>query len=183
MRRIYPKDKTETGRLLDAIYKDTGQDFLFSNGEISERASEWFYAWTCGEDYVRNLLEIGKMILKIEVPRSLHAYVEEARTCFALDQYIAVCSLSRTIIEGFLLHLCEEIGKEPDKTEHGNPKMSSVFEIASKGDKDRENKLWKVYGRASKTIHGGKTASRENSKEIFRETIDLIQGIFDFHEA
>jgi len=107
--------------------------------------------------------------------------VEEARKCFALNRYIAVCSLSRTIIEAFLLHLCKEIGEEPEKTQHGNPKMNSVFEIVSKGQKSWKKELWKECGRASKRIHGDKTASRENSKEIFRETIDLIQGIFEFH--
>ena len=136
--QIYPKDKTKTGKLLDAIYKDADQEFLFNNGELNEQASEWFYSWTCGEDYVRNLIEIGKMILKIKVPQSLHDYVEEARKCFALNRYIAVCSLSRTIIEAFLLHLCKEIDEEPEKTEHGNPKMSSVFEIVSKGKKRQQ---------------------------------------------
>ena len=71
IKQIYPNDKSSCGKLFDAIMEGKPYD-VFQEDEISQMASDQFYSETCGEDYVLNLLEIGKLILKIEVPKNLH---------------------------------------------------------------------------------------------------------------
>lgn len=184
-RLIHPKDRSKCGKLLNIILGDAADQYaLFNEEDLDKFASDWFYSWTCGTDYVEKLLEIGKILLKRDVPSNLHRYVEEARICFAIERYLAVCALSRTIIETFLLHLCELIEEEPEKDkEHGNPIMGSVFKIVSKGDKSYKNRLHKLHYRTSRRIHGDKLVNKEKAKEIFQETINLVQDIYDLHEA
>lgn len=179
---IYPNDRSKCGKLLNTIME--GQLYeVFQENEISQMASDLFYSEMCGEDYILNILEIGKLILKIDVPKNLHIFVEEARRCFALDRYLAVCALSRTIIERFLLYLCELIDKEPERDEHNHPKIKSIFEIVSKGgEKFRfKRRLWTLYNRTSRRIHGDKMVDRRKTKEIFQDTISLVQDIYNFH--
>ena len=180
--QIYPNDKSLCGKLFDALMEGKPYD-VFQEDEISQMASDQFYSWTCGEDYILNLLEIGKLILKIEVPNNLHIFVEEARRCFALDRYLAVCALSRTIIERFLLYLCELIEEEPDRDQYNYPIIGSVFEIVSKEDKKFKFKkrLHKLHNRTSRRIHGDKMVDRRKTKEIFQDTISLVQDIYNFH--
>jgi len=178
--QIYPNDKSLCGKLLDAIMEDQPYH-LFQDDEISQMASDLFYSETCGEDYILNLLEIGKLILKLDVPENLHTFVEEARRCFALDRYLAVCALSRTIIESFLLYLCELVGEEPERDQYNHPIIGSIFEIVSKGDKKFTKRLCKLYNRTSRRIHGDKMIDRKKTKEIFQETISLVQDIYNFH--
>jgi len=176
--QIFPKDNSTCGRILDVIWKETPGYSPFLEAELSQMASDMFYSWTCGEDYVEKLLEIGKIILRIEVPKRLHSFVEEARRCFALDRHLAVCALSRTIIEAFLLHLCVQLNQEPERNERGHPKMGSVFEIVTQGNRAFKNKLHRLYDRTSRRIHGDKTIDRKKSKEIFQEVMKLVQDIY-----
>jgi len=179
IKQIYPNDKSSCGKLFDAIMEGKPYD-VFQEDEISQMASDQFYSWTCGEDYILNLLEIGKLILKIEVPKNLHIFIEEARRCFALDRYLAVCALSRTIIERYSLYLCELIGEEPKRDKYKHPIIGSVFEILSKGDEKLRTRLYKLYDRTSRRIHGDKMVDRRKTKEIFHDTISLIQDIYNF---
>lgn len=178
---ISPVDNSKCGKLITRIVGQSDEHQIFNEDELAQLASDWFYSWTCGEDYVENLLEIGKFVLKVNVPENLHFFVEEARQCFALGRYLAVCALSRTILESFLLHLCGEVGQKPEQDEYGHAKMGSVFKIASKEDKNIKKRLNRIRGRANRRIHGDKAIDRQKSKEIFQETMALVQEIFDLH--
>lgn len=180
--QIHPRDTSKCGKIITALTADPSGDYdAFDDAEISEMAMNWFYTWTSGDTYVRNLLQVGKLVLKVDVPNNLHAFVEAARKCYALDQYLAVGALSRTIIEAFLTHLCNEVEQPPELDEHGHPKTSSLFEIASKGDKGIKRRLRSLHGRASSTIHGDKTVDWKRSKDILEESIALVQEVYDLH--
>ncbi len=114
-KKIYPEDKSKCGKLIHAIYakKEFGiGPHGFQRGEIEQLAIDEFYSWICGEDYIENLLEISKLTLTIDVPPKLHHYIEEARCCYALQNYLAACALSRTVLEAFSLHLCDLLEKK-----------------------------------------------------------------------
>lgn len=181
-KQIHPQDTSKCGKLITALADESaGRYDAFDESEINELAIDWFYTWTSGDDYVRNLLEIGKLVLKADIPEDLHALVEETRRCYALDQYLAVCSLSRTILEAFLVHLCNKVGQPPEVDEHGHPKTSSLFEIASMGDKRTKKRLRRLYGVTSTRIHAGKTIGWKKAKSILQEVILLLQEIYDLH--
>lgn len=75
--------------------------------ETEQLESDLFYSWFSGYEYISGLYEIGAIILGVSVPKILVDFVSEARSCFAFQQYNALYSLCRTIIEVAVRDICK----------------------------------------------------------------------------
>jgi hypothetical protein len=77
----------------------------FLKGELDENdienlGSDLFYSWFSHYEYIEGLYEIGSLTLSCgKVPANLSKFVDEARHCYTFQQYNAVFSLCRTILE------------------------------------------------------------------------------------
>ena len=90
---------------------DDDDAFLeLTDAEITELGSDLLYSWISHYEYVRNIFKINTLILKTKISNELRQYVQEVRNCFALEQYNAVISLCRTILEAAAKNICEKKG-------------------------------------------------------------------------
>lgn len=155
----------------------------FSEDEIEEMVSDLFYSWFSPQDYVRDLSEIGSLTLGVSFPKKLEVYVQEARSCYAFQEYNAVYALSRTILETCIREIYLKL--HPNKRSKDNVihmdlwKVNEMIREISKGAlKDR---LVNIYTKLSNIVHGYKTVSKKEAKETFRDSLKLIHDLYSYH--
>jgi len=152
--------------------------------ETDQLEADFFYSWFSGYEYINNLYEIGAMILGVSVPKILVDFVSEARSCFAFQQYNALYSLCRTIIEVAVRDICkrkmlikEDEGNTVAFKQYHRDNISQLINKISRAELRRTIKDL-YYNKTSFLIHGHKTTKRTEAKELFRETIRAVQKLY-----
>lgn len=152
--------------------------------ETDQLESDLFYSWFSGYEYVNGLYEIGTVILGTAVPKILMKFVDEARSCFAFQQYNALCSLCRTILEVAVRDICKRkqfIKENNDNVipfdNYNKDNISQLINKISWGELRKKIKDI-YYNKTSFLIHGHKTIKRKEAKELFRETIMVVQYLY-----
>jgi hypothetical protein len=86
-----------------ALANSSIEEFLkgeLNENDIEDLGSDLFYSWFSHYEYIKGLFEIGALIISCgKIPANLSGFVEEARHCYTFQQYSAVFSLCRTILE------------------------------------------------------------------------------------
>ena len=186
-KQIVSEHVFEADKMIANIENITGADLnvdQLTPDETEQLESDLFYSWFSGYEYVNALYEIGSLILTISVPKISEDFVREARSCFAFQQYNALYSLCRTIIEVAIRDICTRKGfiKEKDDNviifeQYQKDNISQLINKISRGSlKFKIKDIY--YGKTSFLIHGHKTATRKEAKVIFRETMASIQELY-----
>jgi len=100
--KVFSK-KLKIDQIIESM--DTKEPIEHLNDDEVKNLRNLLYDKFSHYEYVRNLYEINSLILRIRFPRNLEIYVSEARYCFAYEQYNAVYSLCRTILEITIKHI------------------------------------------------------------------------------
>ncbi len=114
LQKISLSEPFQTDIVLKAISGETADARGFKNlseEELWDLGDKHFYSWFSHYEYVKELFYIGALIVGISVPEALRCYVEEARRCYAFQQYNGVYSLCRTILEAAVRHTCQRNGR------------------------------------------------------------------------
>ena len=187
MNRIVAEHVFEADKIISDLEGITGEKFNVNEldpEETDQLESGLFYSWFSGYEYVNALYEIGALILGVSVPRILVDFVSEARSCFAFQQYNALYSLCRTIIEVAVRDICKRKGFIEENEgnviffeQYQRDNISQLINNISKGGLKRTIKDI-YYNKTSFLIHGHKTTKRIESKELFRETMSAVQELY-----
>jgi hypothetical protein len=170
----------------DSYVKSIEQNFdlegltELDEGEIEDLIQPLFYSWFGPYEFVRDSFEIGSAIVSSSIPDNLRAYILEAKQCYAFQQYIATCSLCRTILETVVRDICI---KRKYIRSNENPfethKWCELRDMVSKGALNQRIKA--IYKELSDLMHGHKTASRQDALTYFRSTLKVIHLLYDNH--
>lgn len=183
-----PLQADDIARRFEKSYESSTGEKLnlnaLSGDELDEMVSDLFYSWFSPQAYIEGLYEIGSLTVGVTVPDLLVTYVQEARSSYAFQNYNAVYSLCRTIIEASIRDIC--LRKKLIKEKENNVyffKSYSVGELiskVSKGDmKDRIHKIF--YEKTSPLIHGRKTITSKEAKETFKDTLKMVHDLYSIH--
>lgn len=168
---------------LEDMENSPGKFTSLTEDEIEELGSQKFYSWFSHYEYIEGHYEIGSLILGISIPQNLRSFVSEAKECYAFQQYNAVYSLCRTILEASVKLICEKRGLLRDRTGNVKPiedyRWSDLMHRVSRGTL-RDN-LDRIYNKTSILIHGRKTISSKEARETFRETLRVVHDLFKFN--
>ncbi len=150
------------------------------DGEVEDLIQPLFYTWFGPYEYVRDSFEIGSAIVSSSVPDNLRVYIIEAKQCYAFQQYIATCSMCRTILETAVRDICIKrkfirSNASPFETHS----WSELRDLVSKGALNQQIKS--IYKNLSNMMHGHKTASRKDALTYFRSTLKAIHLLYDYH--
>ena len=130
------------------------------------------------------MIGVGGLVTNINVPKILHDYLDEARKCYAFQQYNAVNALSRTILEIAMRDICIRKGliediADPEKSYKKYP-PSKLIDYVSTGNRNKNiRKLY--YNRLSTLIHGYRSLSNENIGIELRDTMKTIEELYEYH--
>lgn len=128
------------------------------------------------KEYIRDLYEIGCLILGIPVPNSLLAFVSAARDSYAFKNYLAVLALSRTMLEIALRDMAERkrlIEREPKDAGHLTAAVRRRI-----APPHLRSSIEDLYARTSLLIHGRTFTNKNEAREVFRNTLEMIQGTY-----
>jgi len=160
----------------------------FTDSEITEIGSDIFYSWFSHYEYVKGMSKIGAIIINCgKVPKSLECFVAEARQCYAFQQYNAVFSLSRTILEVTLKELSVKHGILPKDdaklSQIDNYKTSLNFLIDELSKihpyRSYSARLHWIRRRANFAIHGNKVVTEAEAAGILKETMRTVSEILE----
>lgn len=172
--------------------------------EEDELAKELISDWFSVYDYVRGLYNAGILIARVgSLPPFLTEFLKEVRECFAFQRHLAVCALSRTILEISIRDLYNLVGfNDPESQEHAI--AENYFFQKKKGKKwkypdeynislnDMRNLLCKLPEyehfhqeigdlnvEMNRVIHGNKTTTRKEAETIFKKTLELVHNLYE----
>lgn len=153
--------------------------------QIDKLGSDLFYSWFSHYDYIRNMYRIGSLILGISVPKELEIYVAEARRCCAFEQYNAVFSLCRTILEASIKHIIDKrniINRKTGKPFDFGPKCCiNDLICAVSRNKLRERIKDLYYEKTSPVVHGKISVGYQEAGDILKRTLEAVHELYDFH--
>jgi hypothetical protein len=154
------------------------------NDDEIGKLSDLLYAKFSHYEYVGNLYEINFIILRIIVPKNLEKYIAEARYCYAYEQCNAVYSLCRTNFEITIKHIYAYKHNKPLKyiAEEKKP-MSQLIKYLCINLTVLNIKIRAIYyDGTSDLIHWGRIVGRLEAKEMFHDTLDVIQKLYSKYE-
>ncbi len=176
-----PAERAFQGSILEEYFIDELDDI-----EIEQLGSELFFSWISHYEYVEALYDIGSLILAAgKIPEYLAHFLDEARKCYAFQQYSAVYSLCRTMLEITVRHVCvkhkliEDKSQKVKPLEYFEPNLAIMIrEICNIPIyKPLKERLDGIRRKSNFLIHGNKTVSEIEAKEMLRETLRVIQEI------
>lgn len=179
-----------------AMSGSTIEEFL--NGELDENdienlGSDLFYSWFSHYEYIQGLYEIGSLVLSCgKIPDNLSRFVDEARNCYTFQQYNAVFSLCRTIIEICIKDLAvinEILPRDSCNIRQLSSRTPELYELinqlcdrVSVFDKIRKP-LHKVRTGTNYIIHGNRIVKREEAKNILKQTLMVVHELYEIETA
>lgn len=175
-----------------ALAKSSIEEFLI--GELNENdietlGSDLFYSWFSHYEYIKGLFEIGSLIISCgKIPANLSGFMEEARHCYAFQQYIAVFSLCRTILEVCIKDIatnCQIIPKDSENVRQmalRTPELNDLIEKLCDGFtvfSVIRNQLHRVRKKTNSIIHGTRLVHPKEAKEILKDTVLVIHQLYE----
>ena len=179
--------KFPTDNVIEKLECMAGENISFyelSEEEASELGSELLYSWISHFEFVRNMFKVNTLIFRTTIPLALRRYILEARNCFALEQYNAVISLCRTILEAAAKDLCE---KEDFFELHGgkiieiNPNVFNQLIRAISSGKLKKRAVRLYYCDACPVVHGDRLVDANEALRVLREITNVVQELYSSH--
>lgn len=100
--RIIYAAKKSTDQTLRNFAKVMGDQLKpeFDPNRLDDLASDHFYSWYSGTNYVERMIETGTIVIKnIDFPEKLESLINELRQCLIFENYLAAGIILRTIVE------------------------------------------------------------------------------------
>lgn len=173
-----------TDNIINNLEKNFGDDISFfelSWDEAEEIGSDLLYSWISHYEFVRDIFKVNTLILRTTIPDALYKYINEARSCFAFQQYNATISLCRTILEAAAKNICEEKGFfEPhgEKVIEINPEIFNQLIKAISSGKLKKRAVRLYYRDACPVVHGDKSITSIEAITILQNTTEIVQQLY-----
>lgn len=184
LRKISQSEEFQTEKIIKSIENQTGSSFEFDKLDFDEadddEMRDLFYSWFSHYEYLQALYEIGSLVVRYSVPDNLKAYVSEARSCYAFQQYNAVYGLCRTILEIAIRHRCERMGiiKRNEKNiDIDSYRPSELINKSTRGA--LRDRVKEIYSDTSTLLHGGKSVKKDDAVKMFKDALNTVQELYD----
>jgi hypothetical protein len=153
---------------------------LLFDYDLFDKAFQWFHAHYDSIDIFVRRYSFGPIALKLTKHAFIDGYITEAFECYSFGNYNALSSMCRTIIEAAIIDicLCKGIVKKnfPDNT-----LPSFYINILTTKGNPLNDRIWDIYGKASRVVHGKVTRDGEYAKDLLKETIKIVQDLYEVH--
>ena len=186
LQKLSEGEKLQADKILAIIEKEEGlQDNFTDLGdyEIESLGDELFYSWFSHYEYICALYRLGSLVVSISVPDHLRRFVSQAKNCYAFQQYGAVYSMCRTILESAVRDIC--LRRRLISKRHGNAINIEEYRWCDLRDAVATGKLRTqirdLYSELSSLIHGRKIISKEEAKQAFESTLKAVHALYAYH--
>ena len=173
-----PSDKM-IAQLLSHLNVD-GLFAEFDEDEIAQLGADLFYNWFSHHEYITGLIELRPLIVGGKVSESVSRLVRQAKNCYAFQQYDAAYSLCRTIIEACVRDICVQRQLFPDLGENAvlfeKHRWCDLRDKVSSGSLRESLKI--LYADLSTVLHGRKSVNRDDARQVFKNTLQVVEQLY-----
>ena len=146
--------------------------------------SELLFSWISPAEYVARLAQVNVLIAPFQIPPRLENFLEEARQCYALGQYSAVQSLSRTILEIAVTDIAVRIRKLPETV--WTKDMSLKYSVRKRINLVAEmnsQQIYDLYEYLCRVVHGRDTSAVSGPLRSLTKTIGFVQHLYEINQG
>lgn len=183
-----PTEKALSGSLIGEFLKGE-----LDEQDIEDLGSDLFYSWFSHQEYLQGLYEIGALTLSCgSIPENLSRFVDEARSCYAFQQFNAVFSLCRTILEICIKDIATACGILPvdlHNVRHIASRLPDLYDLINQlcyqfpAFSRIQDQLHGVRRRTNSIIHGNRLVKRDEAKNTLKETLSVIHELYELEAA
>jgi len=188
LRKISGGDGLPSDQIIERLAPHSGEEvsvWEFDDEELLELGSELFYSWYSHHEYVTALGELRPLILRCAPSDSVKRLVRQVKNCYAFQQYDAAYGLCRTLLEASIRDICERCQLSRDLGENVVLYEKYTWRClrgkVSVSPGPLRERLSKLYGRLCEVLHARRTVEAEEAREAFRETLQVIEKLYEQH--
>jgi len=160
--------------------------------DLEEIGTQELYSWISHVEYASGLYKAGALIINCgSLPSNLSTFLGEARQCFAFQQYNAVCSLCRAMLDISVKDIFTKCGilQSDDR---------NVVQMAGRSHQNLGDLINKVTHRpefahlraalhdirvsTNPIVHGGKAADEHRAIGTLRDALRVIHELYEVVE-
>jgi len=175
-----------------AMSGSTIEEFLkgeLDENDIENLGSDLFYSWFSHYEYLQGLYEIGALTLSCgKVPENLSRFVDEARHCYTFQQFNAVFSLCRTILEVCIKDVatkCKILPADKPNIKQMSSRTPELYDLINQlcdqftiFDTIRYQ-FHKVRRDTNYIIHGNRIVNKQEAKDILKDTLFVVHQLYE----
>lgn len=168
------------GNIAQSLQQGLGEDAnlaQFNQDELDELGTDWLLTWFSHYEYAEDLLDTASLLVDVHVPQDLARYVGEARSCFAFQQYNAVVSLCRTIMESAARDAERRRGRTSE-TVTPIARGEARRRVLEAAPRHLSQEVGDLYNYTSELIHARKTASRSEARDVLSRTLRAVSKFY-----
>lgn len=154
---------------------------IMDHDVLESLVSDELYSWFDPYGYIKELIRIGSMVTGVSVPKILKRFLDDARQCYAFQQYNGVYSLCRTILEASMRDVGLRSGKiqrpANDRDFYKEYPPRKLINSVSRGTLRR--RVHDLYSDLSSLIHGYRTVDKDTAKSTLKETLKIVQQLYE----
>jgi hypothetical protein len=152
--------------------------------DFDKVGSKLLYSWISPAEYGARFAEVSVLVAPFQIPFDLHRFLDEARQCYALGQFSAVQSLSRTILEAAVNDIAVRTGQMPQAAVEQDmsreyPTSKRIRLVAG----DRFDQIYQHYRDLCKVVHGLSTSATSGALGSLTKTIGFVQHLYEQHKV
>ena len=186
LHKISSGDGLQSDKIVERLQELGGGDLAvreLDDADVEELGSELFYSWYSHHEYVRTLAELRPLILRRGTSESVKRLTGQIKSCYAFQQYDAAFGLCRTLIEASIRDICVRRRLLPE------PANDAVL-LEKYSWEDLRNKvscgplnqsLKDLYRRLSEVLHARRAVGIADVREVFEETLLVIEDLYESH--
>jgi hypothetical protein len=148
--------------------------------DLDKVGTKFLYSWISPAEYGARFVEVRFLIAPFQIPYDLRIFLDEARQCYALGQFSAVQSLSRTILEAAVNDIAVRIRKLPREAVEKN--MSRQYPIWERFVSVAGNDFKRIYRHYEDlciVVHGRSTSAPSGALGSLIKTIGFVQHLYE----
>jgi hypothetical protein len=152
--------------------------------DFDKVGSELLFSWISPAEYGARLVEVNVLVAPFQIPFDLRCFLDEARQCYALGQFSAVQSLSRTILESAVNDIAVRTGKMPKEAAEKDmfreyPPKKRIGLVTG----DRFEQVYQHYCDLCEVVHGLSTSATSGALGSLAKTIGFVQYLYEQHQG
>ena len=188
LRKIHRNDGFQSDAIFARIEDLTGDSleaWNISDEDVEELGGEKFYSWYSDIDYVKALFDLRPLILQCETSENVKRLVDQIKNCYAFQQYDAAFGLCRTLLEAGIREICARRGLFPELTDddllYEHLTWKRLRNRVARGELELNERLKSLYERQCRVLHARSAATARESRDVFQETLHLIEKLYEVH--
>ena len=147
--------------------------------DFDKVGSRLLYSWISPTEYGARFVEVSVLVAPFQIPFELRCFLDEARQCYALGQFSAVQSLSRTILEAAVNDIGVRTGKLPQEAVEKDmfreyPTWKRIRLVTG----NRFEQIYQHYRDLCKVVHGRSTSATSGALGSLTKTIGFVQHLY-----